>query len=172
MSEVTQAYERGDLARLLELERSWLMREEVARGDAEALRRQIERLEATNKELRRQLRHLQAEDRELRDSPGTATANGEIRFRRPVQRMLDDLETMVMNCETSCAFTERFARGEMSVEEFLDGPELDEAFDDDESTVGNVTIDEGLLEAILRDFAGEKPRPPRKPARGKKRKRK
>jgi hypothetical protein len=85
--------------------------------------------------------------------------------------MLDDLETMVVNCEESRAFTERFARGEMSVEEFLDGPELDEAFGDDESTVGDVTIDEALLEAILDDFAGPAPTP-RKTGRGKKRKRK
>jgi hypothetical protein len=172
MSEVSQAYERGDLARLLELEQSWLSRAELRRDDEKALQREIERLKATNKELRRQLRELQTEDRQLRAGPGIVDAAGQVRFHFPVQSMLDELEAMVINFELTRDFTERFAAGEMSVEDFLEGPELPDELVDDEGMFDTVAIHEQLLEVILNDFVADHPRPRGKPAHGKKKKKK
>lgn len=159
MAEVTQAYERGDLARLLELERSWLAAEALEPHDDEALLRHIEQLEATNKELRRQLRTLQQEDRELRDGPGRVDAKGKVRFSIAVQCMLDQLEAAVANLELAHQYTERFARGEMSVEEFLEGPELPDE---------DVAIEDIFFEEIFGDFVVEPVRPRQKPVRRKK----
>lgn len=172
MSEVTQAYERGDIARLLELERSWLSREELRRDDADALLRQLERLEATNKELRRQLRELQREDRDLRDGPGRVAADGEVRFHPEVQLMVDNTETVVGDLEEFRKFTERFARGELSVAEFLEGPELDDEFAEELETLTAIAGNDELFETIMADLAAEAPRAQRGPARKKKAKKK
>jgi hypothetical protein len=123
MKEVTRAYAEEDLAKLVELDRSWLVQN--SEGDAAGdLERRAAALVEANRELRRQLRALTARLRELEDVlPGVAR-----RGKRPpdaaeiaaatlqaLERELGDLERM------RDAARDLF-EGRSSVFEFLRGP--------------------------------------------------
>ena len=126
MKDVTRAYEAGDVARLLELERRWLVPAAGAAADeGEDLARRSARLLEQNAELRRQLRRLTRERKELRQSLP------EVPDAQPGQRssLTDGVEALVaqMRSELSALrafrdFTVRFVRDEISLEEFLAGP--------------------------------------------------
>jgi hypothetical protein len=68
MKEVTRAYQDGDLARLLELEKAWLAAEETPVDGQGETERRCSSLERTNRELKKQLRELENELRELKHS--------------------------------------------------------------------------------------------------------
>lgn len=76
MKDITEAYRRGDLARLLELERrlndadaAGALEEDAALEDADELARRLEALDRNCDELRAQLRELERELRAVRRSP-------------------------------------------------------------------------------------------------------
>jgi hypothetical protein len=81
MKDITEAYRRGDLARLLELERRMndasaadALEDEAALDDADELARRLEALDRSCDELRAQLRELERELRAVRRSPRGAVA--------------------------------------------------------------------------------------------------
>lgn len=81
MKDITEAYRRGDLARLLELERlmndpaaSAALDDEAALDDADELARRLQALDRSCDELRAQLRELEREVRAVRRSPRGAVA--------------------------------------------------------------------------------------------------
>lgn len=128
MKQVTCAYESGDLARLVELERIWLA--DAPRADSEAvdeITRQIERLLAANKDLRRQLRALNAELKELKQSLPSSSdrrAKGPPDFKAAIEEIVDDMQSELGRLETLRDFAASFLRGEVTLEEFLLGPPL------------------------------------------------
>lgn len=134
MKEVTRAYESRDVARLVEIERTWLAQAPVQERDVDVTRRIAELLSA-NKELRRQLRALTAEVKEIKQSvPGLSTprrrgskANAP---RSEVDEMIAQLERELGELRQLRDFTQRFADGDMSITEFLLGPELASDHDD------------------------------------------
>ena len=138
MKEVTRAYETGDVARLVELDRTWLAATPArAQGD-DVARRTAELIQA-NKELRRQLRELTAQLKELKQSvPGASSAkqrgsraqgdrasHGE-HVAREMERELAQLQALR-------DLAQRFLDDEISITEFLLGPPLatdqDDPFD-------------------------------------------
>lgn len=151
MKEVTRAYESGDVARLVEIERSWLAQGAAPERETDIARR-IGELLSANKELRRQLRSLTAELKEIKQSvPGLASPRR--RGARP-RAMRAELDEMVEQMERELAelrgmrdFARRFADGEISVTEFLLGPELDS--DDDDDPFDIMLAD--LIEAMAED---------------------
>lgn len=136
MKQVTCAYESGDLARLVELERTWLAREaEAADQDADQLARRIQQLLSANKDLRRQLRALSAELKDLKQAlpvrGGRLRAKGPPDFSSVVDEMVEELQGEVSRLEATRDFAAGFLRGEITLEEFLLGPPMPD--DGDES---------------------------------------
>lgn len=141
MKEVTRAYEIGDVARLVELERSWLA---ALPCDPEAgLERQTEQLLQANQELRRQLRALSAELKSLRDS---VLALGPLRGTRgkgtgdgAQEWLLAELERELLEMQVLRDFARGFLSGDVSLSEFLLGPPsaLDDLFDRAEQFLGD-----------------------------------
>ena len=129
MKEVTRAYENGDVARLVEIERTWLARvpEADREGDTE---RRITELLSANKELRRQLRTLTAELKELKQSmPGMAAPRrrgaASKAVRAELDEMVEQMERELSALRKMRDFARSFTNDEMSVTEFLLGPEPD-----------------------------------------------
>jgi hypothetical protein len=152
MKEVTRAYESGDVARLVEIERTWLAQAPLPERELDVSRRITELLSA-NKELRRQLRALTAELKEIKQSvPGMSAPRR--RAGRPgtahseVDQMIGQIERELGELRALREFTQRFADGDMSVTEFLLGPEL--AHDQDDPF-------EQMLAEVL-DAMGDAPR--------------
>lgn len=130
MKEVTCAYESGDLARLLELERTWLASMPCATerdADQELARRTAELLRA-NTELRRQLRGLSAELKGLKQTiPGAGDrrgARGPVDFGVVADQIIEELRAELTRLEALRDFSASFLRGDLTLEEFLLGPPL------------------------------------------------
>jgi hypothetical protein len=134
MKEVTRAYELGDVARLVELERSWLAAPMPCHPEQD-IERSTQALLQANQELRCQLRALSAELKSLRDS---LVAFGPQRGARgrgaeaAQDWMLSELERELTEMRVLRDFARAFLNGDVSLEEFLLGPpspldELDRA---------------------------------------------
>lgn len=141
MKQVTVAYQDGDLARLVEIERAWASSEAAPPDDGdEAIDRQVAARERTNAELRTQLRSLERELRALR-------ASAEGKLAKEVQRHGDgdyltpiaaEADEELRSMRQVRDFIRAFRDGQISLEELLDGPSpddveaVDPGLDDDE----------------------------------------
>lgn len=125
MKDLTQAFESGDLARLVELERTLAVRAsgQVTRETPERL---AQNLSQSNKELRKQLGELKVElDRLKEDCPFSL----DLRLRDPARLARDELDQLVLgrHLEVERAaktreFVALFAAGRMKVADFVKGP--------------------------------------------------
>jgi hypothetical protein len=161
MKEVTRAYESRDVARLVEIERTWLAQAPAPDRELDIARRITELLSA-NKELRRQLRALTAELKELKQSLPSSSAP---RRRGKASSPRSELDELIEQAQHELDelrqlrdFAQRFADGDMSITEFLLGPEL--SGDEDDPF-------EQMLAEVLEAMADAPPRP----GRGRRRKR-
>lgn len=141
MKEVTHAYESGDVARLVEIDRTWLAQSPMPERDVDIARRVTELLSA-NKELRRQLRALTAELKELKQSAVGLSAPRRRGARANVQTEVDEMVSHIEREVSELAalrdFAQRFADGDVSITEFLLGPELEDADDPFEQMLAEV----------------------------------
>jgi hypothetical protein len=141
MKEVTHAYESGDVARLVEIDRTWLAQSPMPEREIDIARRVTELLSA-NKELRRQLRALTAELKELKQSAIGLSAPRRRGARANVQTEVDEMvshiEREVSELKALRDFAQRFADGDVSITEFLLGPELEDADDPFEQMLAEV----------------------------------
>lgn len=137
LKQATQAYEAGDLARLLELENAWRGQSLPTQESAEASCRELERV---IRELRAQAGQLQRELRAAKQS-GTLTP-----FDEPILEALDEAQADVEQLEALCNFVTRYRDGEMSLSEFVRGP-LETADAEEEAEA---------VEAFLADVLGER----------------
>jgi hypothetical protein len=135
MKEVTRAYELGDVARLVELERSWLAAP-VPCEPGQDLERNMQVLVQANQELRRQLRALNAEVKALRDSVAVTFgpprgARGRAAGDVAQEWLLSELERELTEMQSLRDFARAFLNGDVSLSEFLVGPPstLDEQLD-------------------------------------------
>jgi hypothetical protein len=132
MKEVTRAYEMGDVARLVELERSWLAAPASEPEDDVAQRTLV--ITRSNQELRRQLRALSAELKELKE---VIAAAGGPRRGTPVRgappsgkdALLAELEREVSELVSLRDLAQSFLSGEIDLGEFLLGPVLSQERD-------------------------------------------
>ena len=110
----TQAYEQGDLARLLELEAAWRRGQSLPpAGSTEASCRE---LELVIRQLRAQASQLQ---RELRGAQASATLTPDA---EPIAQALAEAEQDVEQLEAIRNFVLRFRDGKISLGEFVQGP--------------------------------------------------
>lgn len=129
MKEVTRAYESGDVARLVELDRTWLAAT-PARAQGDDVAQRTAELVQANKELRRQLRALTAQLKELKESvPGASSAK--LRGPRaggaratPGEHVAREMERELAQLQALRDFAQRFLDDEISITEFLLGPPL------------------------------------------------
>jgi len=125
MKEVTRAYELGDVARLVELERSWLAAAVPSEPDEELARRTAQLLEA-NQQLRQQLRGLSAELKALRDSVAGSLGPRGGRQRGACdwtsELLLAELERELGEVQALRDLARSFRDGEINLSEFLVGP--------------------------------------------------
>ena len=112
MKQVTQAYEDGDLARLLELEKQWQHGATLHVSDDEAQWRDLERIV---RELRAQATRL---GRELRETKDLMMMVG------PIDFLIAAIELDLNNLETMCDFVKSFRDGKITLTEFVRGPEM------------------------------------------------
>jgi hypothetical protein len=134
MKEVTRAYEAGDVAKLIELERSWLAAT-LPGDEPDALARKATALVATNAELRRQLRQLVARRKHfVRSAPFRVRRGDPDAAREAALRDIDDFvagaEREVDDAFSVLAFVRRFANGDMAMGEFLAGRRAPDDRDD------------------------------------------
>jgi hypothetical protein len=127
MKEVTRAYEMGDVARLVEIERTWLAAAPLTEQQDDLELRLAQLLQA-NKELRRQLRTLSAELKDLKQSvPGLDARRGrggrvQDTAGAQVERFVQDMEREVGQLQGLRDFAQSFLDDEISLAEFLLGP--------------------------------------------------
>lgn len=126
MKDLTGAFESGDLARLVELERTLAVRSAAAEEPRETPERHAQRLAQANLELTQQLKELKEQLKRIKeDCPFTL----DLRLRDPARLGRDELDQMVLerHMEVDRAakireFIAMFAAGRMKVADFLKGP--------------------------------------------------
>jgi hypothetical protein len=157
MKEVTQAYANEDLAKLVELERTWLA--QGTSSDEDELEGRSARLLAHNGELRRQLRALTARLKGLKQSlPGISWPRG----RRAASgaemaaEVIAELEREVRQIEGLRDAARELREGRSSVSEFLMGPRPSH---DEEEAVNELF--EEMLEELLASAHQQQSRRPR-----------
>jgi hypothetical protein len=166
MKELNQAYRDGDLARLLELERAWNLEGKLDPGGGDELERRCQSLERKNELLAEQLRHLGLTLRALRRSePGFMVVEvRRLRRRRdpdPVATVLEPLDGEIDVLRKLASFVQAFQNGEMSLAQFLDGPDLFELLDEDDDD--DIDFDELviLMQKAVRQAARKARKKPR-----------
>ncbi len=127
MKEVTRAYQDGDLAHLLELEKVWLAGTFPDPSyDEDETERRCSSLEQTNRELRRQLKELDARMRELRRSApaelATALGLGGGHGDDQLGGLLSSLESEVESLRETREFVQSFVDGKITCAQFVAGP--------------------------------------------------
>jgi len=186
MKEISRAYAERDLARLLNLERTWMADGALAAGAGDGeddLARKLGHLERLNRELRAQLAELARAIKKLRRSPAgqmqlelrraaqqaSRRRAGDGGPRDPIARLVDDARTALEGLRSLRAFVIQFRDGQLTLDEFLRGPVFSTGFgpggienDDDDD-------DDDLLDELVRELFDEELRAPSPPSRRRRR---
>ncbi len=135
MKQITVAYQAGDFARLVELERAWATGEAIPAATEDEADQRVAATERANAELQTQLRAIEREIRGLRASPDGELAK-EIKRRGGGD---DELGGLTREAEEELTglrrlrdFVQAFQNGEMSFAEFAEGPDPDDDEEDEE----------------------------------------
>jgi hypothetical protein len=165
MKDVTRAYESGDLARLMELERTLLTRVPVE-DDPAGLARRAAELTKANAELRRQLRaltsDLKAVSMDLPLDVNLKASNAAELAATEIATLVKELENEERRVTTLRDFVRDFAAGKMDLTTFLAGPTFadEESEDDDDFEL----FDDELLMVFLDDLLPKTRDTKRRPA--------
>lgn len=128
MKVLNQAYRDGDVARILEFERTWKLEGKLDPGRAEdELKRRCESIERSNALLAEQLRTVSKALRELRHSEQGALVKELRRLRRernpdPIAQMVASFQEELDTLRHVARFVQAFQDGEMSLAQFVEGP--------------------------------------------------
>ena len=138
MKELNRAYHEGDVAGILEIERAWNLESKLEPDSAvDEIKRRCQELEHKNALLAQQLRTLSQKLSALRQTMPGAVVVDVRRLRRerdpdPIAAVLTPLELELEILRSVATFVQSFQNGEMSLERFLAGPQLDDFLDDDD----------------------------------------
>jgi hypothetical protein len=172
MKEATQAYQDGDLARMVDLESSWkrTMPDEALGADAAPLddvERRCAVLDRMIEELREQLRSINRELKGLRRALPPPNM--------PLEILVEETQEELAALEHIRAFVADFKEGRITLEQFKMGPPMPDASSEEDLWIE----DEELLsmsDALIRDLTdmfAHLPRtnPPKRKSRKKKKRR-
>ncbi|MDJ0673974.1 MAG: molecular chaperone DnaJ [Calothrix sp. MO_167.B42] len=127
MKEINKAYQDGDLARLLEIERQHQTGEELDDNSEDDLIRKFNRLERENEFLKTQYENLKRELRLVKTTPEGAMISD---YRKavkvgidPIKQMLAQVEAEVQVISSIRDFVKDFRERKMTIKEFLQGPQ-------------------------------------------------
>ncbi len=148
MKEINKAYQEGDLARLLEIERLHQAGEEIDNDSEDDLTRKSNRLERENEFLKTQYENLKRELRLVKRTPEGAMISD---YRKavkvgidPIAQMLAQVEGEVQVISSIRDFVKDFRDKKITIKEFLQGPEA-------MGQMSRETV-EDLLEEMLADL--------------------
>ncbi|BAY98763.1 heat shock protein DnaJ-like protein [Tolypothrix tenuis PCC 7101] len=126
MKEINKAYQEGDLARLLEIERQHELGESIDNNSEDDLTRRCKTLEQQNQILKNQYENLKRELRQAKHTPEGAMVADHRKAAKAgvdsVNQMLDEIESQ-MNIVTEIRdFVKDFKEQKITIQEFLNGP--------------------------------------------------
>lgn len=128
MKEINRAYKEGDLARLLEIEKQHRAGETIDGDSEDGLTRQCTILEQQNELLAAQYENLKRELRQVKRTPEGAMVSDYRKAKKHgfdlVSTMLKQVEAAVKVGEEVRDFVGDFHRNQMTIQEFLKGPEV------------------------------------------------
>jgi predicted nucleic acid-binding Zn-ribbon protein len=155
MKEVNVAYQRGDLARLLEIEKQYQIGETIDLNNADDLTVRCHQLDRENELLKEQQASLQKEMREVKKShPGQMLS--EYRQLRkqgiePIEELMAEAEINLENVQTIRDFVQSFSDKKITVEKFKRGPVLRRVHEDEDEFLDFDDFDEmEIINSIFR----------------------
>lgn len=146
MKEVNRAYEEGDIARLLEIERQHHLQEEIElnQTNQSGIERKCRRREKDNQLLREQYENLKKEVRIVRSSPeGEIVKEYRACQKEEIDMVLEivkEMESQIEYIENIRDFVRDFRDKKITLKEFLAGP---------------VTVEEEEMEETLEMMLGQ-----------------
>jgi predicted nucleic acid-binding Zn-ribbon protein len=136
MKEVNAAYQRGDLARLLEIEKQYNVGEIIDLTSADDLTIRCRQLDRENELLKEQQVSIQKEMKEMKKSePGQMLKeyqNLKKQGIEPIEELMAEAENNLENVQIIRDFVLSFFNKEITVEKFRRGPVLRQIYDDDD----------------------------------------
>lgn len=126
MKEINKAYQEGDLARLLEIERQHELGESIDNNSEDDLTRRCKTLEQQNQILKNQYENLKRELRQAKHTPEGAIVADHRKAAKAgvdsISQMLNEIEAQ-MNIVTEIRdFVKDFKEQKITIQEFLNGP--------------------------------------------------
>jgi predicted nuclease with TOPRIM domain len=128
MKEINQAYQAGDLAKLLAIEKQHQMGEIIDRDNEDDLTRRCARIEQENEFLNRQFANLQQEIRLTKNTPEGAIVNEHKKLTKkgidPIAEMIAETESQITAMAEICQFVTDFRDKKMTIKDFMKGPAI------------------------------------------------
>lgn len=149
MKEINKAYQEGDLARLLEIERQHQAGESVDSNNEDDLTRKCHRLEQETKFLKTQYETIKRELRLVKNTPeGMIVADCRKIAKEgidPIDQMLGQVESEIQVISHIRDFVKDFREQKITIKEFLCGPTILQQM--------NEEVMEDLLEQMLEELS-------------------
>jgi len=150
MKEINKAYQDGDLARLLEIERKYEVGETIDNNSEDDLSRRCRNIEQHNQILKNQYEKLKQELRLAKNTPeGSMVAD----YKKAAKQGIDCIELMLETIQSQTKivaeirdFVQDFKDKKITIKEFLAGPESLRSVQED--------MMEELLERMMEEFGG------------------
>lgn len=150
MKEINKAYQEGDLARLLEIERKYEVGETIDNNSEDDLSRKCKSIEQQNQILKNQYDKLKQELRLAKNTPeGSMVAD----YKKAAKQGVDCIELMLETMQTQTKivteirdFVQDFKDKKITIKEFLAGPQSLRSMKED--------MMEELLEKMMEEFGG------------------
>ena len=150
MKEINKAYQDGDLARLLEIERKYEVGETIDNNSEDDLSRRCRNIEQHNQILKNQYEKLKQELRLAKNTPeGSMVAD----YKKAAKQGVDCIELMLETIQSQTKivaeirdFVQDFKDKKITIKEFLAGPESLRSVQED--------MMEELLERMMEEFGG------------------
>ncbi len=128
MKEINKAYQEGDLARLLEIERLHQVEESFSIDSEDDLTRQCKKLEQHNEFLKTQYENLKSELRLAKTTDEGQMVSGFRKATRegidPISHMVEQVESEIEVISSICNFVKDFRDKKITIKEFLNGPPI------------------------------------------------
>lgn len=128
MKEINKAYQEGDLARLLEIEQQHQAGESIDNNSEDEVTRKCNRIEQHNEFLKQQYDNLKRELRQVKKTPEGAIVSDCKKVKKqgiePIEQILEELGNQIHIVSQIRDFVRDFQQQKISIQEFLDGPEV------------------------------------------------
>ena len=148
MKEINKAYQEGDLARLLEIERKYEVGETIDNNSEDDLSRKCKNIEQQNQILKNQYEKLKQELRLVKNTPeGSMVAD----YKKAAKQGIDCIELMLETVQSQTKivaeirdFVQNFKDKKITIKEFIAGPDILRSMRQD--------MMEELMEKMMEEF--------------------